>query len=110
MARKRTNTGAKAQAPKAAAVGEYGTKAALERAQQQVPLPQVGGDPFAPRPHEPVTAGLPSGPGPSAPAVMGVSAEDATLARLAAIARASGNPELARLVAEMSRRSGIKVL
>ncbi|RMH70506.1 MAG: hypothetical protein D6683_15220 [Actinomyces sp.] len=107
--RKRTNTGAKAQPAKAAATGEFGAKAALERAQQQVPLPDVG-DPFAPRPHEPVTAGLPSGPGPSAPAVMGVSAEDATLARLAAIARASGNPELARLVAEMSRRAGITVL
>lgn len=58
---------------------QYGQRAAQERAQQAIPLPQQAPPPmptdlFAPtqRPDEPVTAGLPEMPGTLAPPSMGL--------------------------------------
>ena len=66
----------------------------------QTPPIEPGGLPdlFAPttRPDEPVTAGMPFGPGPG-PMVM-PTADDAAMDRLRMLARATGSPSLLRLI------------
>jgi hypothetical protein len=98
---------------------QYGERAAAENAQRAVPLPAMPapGDPSvalgAPtqRPDEPVTAGLPFGPGPGPevlPASAGVVPDpgqpDQAKATLVALYQKFQYPELLDMIEELDRR------
>lgn len=94
----------------------YGQRVALERQQQAVPLPaarpvatpgsavEMSGPPTPPpdllaptdRPNEPITAGLPMGPGPG-PEALGM--ELSPVDKLKRIYRATMNPDILELIA-----------
>lgn len=105
----------------------YGERQAQEQAQRAVPLPaappvQVSPPSPAPaalpgsfgdfarpteRPNEPLTAGLPVGPGPGPEAMrppLGISNDDAVLAQLRGLYAAYPNSDLAALISAAERR------
>lgn len=103
----------------------YGERQQLEQAQEGAPLPQVVSaqtqDPavaaaaahtFQPvglgnptqRPHEPITAGLPSGPGPGPEVLRQPSTTTDTLKKLAL---QTGNTEIQALANRLSQYGGI---
>jgi len=92
---------------------QYGSAAAQERAQQAVPLPQENplpppGDPSvaigAPtmRPDEPITAGMPFGPGPgpdpTTPTARGVTPEALVTAKLRGMYQANPTEDMRGLL------------
>lgn len=96
------------QAPRAADTGTYGEAADLVRSQQVVPLPEqppiAAGDPSlllsrpTERPDEPVTAGVPLGPGPNS--TMLAASHPAVVELRAAYAKYP-TPEIAWLLAAL---------
>lgn len=91
----------------------YGANKAAMDAQRTIPLPQqahvIPLDAPTQRPDEPVTAGLPSGPGPGPEALMPTgalaSAPDADMnAQIRALYRAFPNSDLLRLVEALDQR------
>lgn len=107
------------QAPRAAGTGTYGEAAAMKRAQEVVPLPKQppvasmpppvpGAQPFTrptERPGEPVSAGLPIGPGAGPEAMM--HNVDPVLETLREAFRRYPNEDIAHLIelAEADRGS-----
>lgn len=99
----------KPRQPVRVATGQaYGQAGAQTAAQQAVPLPQQPAPPRAApvpfdaptaRPAEPVTAGLPLGPGPG-PEVLGAMGDDTILMQLRALYQAYPNSELRALIEE----------
>lgn len=95
---------------------QYGQASAQRRAQQQVPTgaPPTDGPQLTPltapsqRPNEPVTAGIPSGPGAGReamnPVAVSPGSRDDLLLRLRAIASRYPNPVLLNLMRQMERR------
>lgn len=86
----------------------YGDATAQRQAQQAIPLPQATPltAPTA-RPNEPLTAGMPRGPGPGAEAVtppIGLSADENLEATIRGMYQKFPNSDLERLVAELSAR------
>lgn len=99
---------AKTQPVTAAPSQEYGSRVAQERAQAVVPLPATPPVPLmAPsqRAQEPVTAGLPMGPGPGPEVLPG--GEDATVAKLRALYALTPSPELRRLLERAEGRGDV---
>ncbi len=110
--------------PVTVAAGQpYGERRAQEAAQKAIPLPAAPPVPAPPPPpapgsfgaftrptefpNEPLTAGMPIGPGPGPEAMAGIaglSADDQVLAELKGMYRASPNRDLARLIAYAERR------
>jgi hypothetical protein len=111
----------------------YGQAGAQQAAQQTIPLPQQAPPPTAApqpaqppdlsnltlqpgalgplhtptqRPNEPLTAGLSTGPGPG-PAALGLPAPDPVVNTLRGIYARYPNPEIAALLQEAQRRSGL---
>jgi hypothetical protein len=82
----------------------YGEQAARERQQAALPMGRPRPPVLAPttRPNEPVTAGLPLGPGPGASPLPG--RQDTTIARLRALVQASRDPQLAILLGRLESR------
>jgi hypothetical protein len=96
-----------AQPVRAAPNQPYGARGAQEAAQQTMPLPQVTPlDAPTERPAEPVTAGLPSGPGPG-PEALGAAGpgSDDTLTRLKVLFQAHPNDDLGRLITDIETSS-----
>lgn len=97
-----------AQAPRAAKGQEYGAAKASLDAQRAVPLPQQAPPPTVPigaesqNPTEPITAGLPLGPGPG-PQPSGPFAVS-PVDELRAIFQAFPNDDLAELLANLRGR------
>lgn len=86
---------------------EYGQRAAQEQAQRMIPLPQMAPPPAlnAPtaRPQEPITAGVPIGPGPGAEALsapVGLDPDSDLEAQLRALRFMYPNSDITRLLAE----------
>lgn len=88
----------------------YGQAGQQQAAQRAIPLPQTSGvmpqpaplDAPTARPQEPLTAGIPSGPGPG-PEALGLpigdqAGDDEMQAALAALYRIRPNSDLARLI------------
>lgn len=86
----------------------YGQRKAQIEAQQAIPLPAPPRlDRPTENPDEPITAGLPVGPGPGPEAVItpvGLSDDDRLLAYLQAMYQALPNSDVARLLDQVLRR------
>lgn len=86
----------------------YGERKAQVDAQRAIPLPQA--PPVVPlgapsqRPAEPVTSGLPVGPGPGPEALVPMAAADDTRATIAAWYAEDPTPELADMLAQLDAR------
>lgn len=82
--------------------GTYGTRQQSEAAQRAVPLPEVVPlDAPTARPDEPLTAGLPSGPGPGPEALGMVGPGNPKLSKLKAMFAADPDEDLGWLIAQM---------
>lgn len=81
----------------------YGQRQQLEQAQQAVPLPNVASDHVVPlsdptaRPEEPITAGLPFGPGPG-PSAIAPQGDSDTILQLRALYQNFPDENIARLI------------
>lgn len=124
----RTDLNQNRQPIRVASGQEYGARQAQVAAQKAVPLPAppVPASPPAPAPgsfgafnrptefpDEPLTAGLPVGPGAGPEAIVapgGLSADERVLAELKGLYRANPNRDLARLIAHAERRRASAVL
>jgi hypothetical protein len=98
---------------------QYGARTAQEEAQKVIPLPETPqpgsfGQLTRPteRPNEPVTAGIPAGPGPNrinnADQLMPMDKDPLVIAQ--SLYRASPSPEIARLVRFMEAKADGKTL
>jgi hypothetical protein len=96
----------------------YGQAGQQQAAQRAIPLPTQGGAPVGPqpaplnastqRPNEPLTAGIPTGPGPGPEVLSGGAGTgpDATLeGQLRGLYQANPNPDLAKLIATIEMRN-----
>lgn len=102
MATGQNRTDLVAQPPLEANAPEYGRKAADQRAQAALPMmsrPIGPVDRPTERPGEPVTAGLPVGPGPGG--MPPPPRDDVVMARLRGLVQASQDPRLAVLVGKL---------